>query len=546
MENSCDLVVCPELTVSGYWPEDHLLRPDVQNALTQATDELVEEFLNFKNAPAIIFGAARVVEGTPNGHVYDFPQGLVTANTLDFGAFALANGAMIVNPNTSSVSEVYKAFLPNWSVFDEARIFARASQVADPIEIAGVKVGVAICRDIWKESVVHDLVQRGAEIIVVPNASPYANARHGERIKAISAYAQNYEIPIVYVNMIEGCDEVVCEGGSFAIDATGETIAVAPRFEESLLAFNVEIGSVNANAQRSDVSVDLSGSLLHDEFNADEAYQAVVLGTREFLNAVDESSRVSIGLSGGVDSALVATIAVDAIGPDRVEGVLMPSRFTSEQSITDAIELAARLGITTRTIAIEKLFETASIELELESMPSIVSENVQARLRGVVLMMLSNSEGFLPLATSNKSESAVGYCTLYGDTVGAYAPIKDVYKTQVYEMCAWRNAVNNYDVHNPIPADIIERPPTAELRENQTDEDSLMPYEILDGILQRYVDWDMGIDAIITEGFIKQDVLKVAGLVNSSEFKRKQTPPGPRLTRRNFGKGRRVPISAKI
>jgi NAD+ synthase (glutamine-hydrolysing) len=547
LEN-CDLVLCPELAISGYSPEDLLLRHDVQEIIDRTTDELCAELLlSPETAPAIIFGSARRVQAFERDGEYVFPQALQSMNTLDLHGVALGNAAVIVDPKSQTVHEVYKAHLPNWGVFDEARIFARAGHLADPIDINGVKVGIAICRDIWIEDTVFDLVNRGAEIILVPNASPFANARHEERIKVVSAYAQTYGIPIAYVNMISGCDEVVFEGGSFACDSDGEVVIRAMRFEKDRVVCDLAIPQETApESTTSKLSVDLSGSLRHDEFYAEESYKAIVLGVREFINSVSDDARVGIGISGGIDSALVATIAVDALGADRVEGVLMPSRFTSEQSNNDAFELAKRLGINARTISIENLHETAYIEFGLENAPSLVSENIQARLRGMVMMMLSNSEGLLPLATSNKSESAVGYCTLYGDTVGAFAPIKDVYKTQVYDLCQWRNKTDDFVVSAPIPEEIIVREPTAELREFQTDEESLLPYEILDVILQHYIDYDLSAEEIINDGFVEEDVRRIIALVNENEFKRKQTPIGLRLTRRNFGKGRRVPISAKI
>lgn len=542
-KENCDVVVMPELATTGYSPEDLLLRPDVQTRFTLATNAFRDEIANRGKGPVIVFGTPRMVNAADDG---TFAQGLESRTTLDLGIQALANCAMVINPETHETHEIYKVHLPNWGLFDEPRIFASATQFSEPIEIAGTSTGVVICRDIWKEEMVAHMASNGAQLIIVPNASPYANARHAERIKALQHYARTYSIAIAYVNMVECCDEAVFEGGSFVFDSLGNLVAETQRFREDFICVDIEIddGSGTINQEGVGNSVDLSGSLTHDEFYPDEAYQAIVLSIREFINSIRKNAQVSVGLSGGIDSALIATLAVDALGPDRVEGVLMPSKFTSEQSISDATELAKNLGIDFRTISIEKMHEAAINEFGLEAMPGIVSENMQSRLRGVVLMMLSNSEGLLPLATSNKSESAVGYCTLYGDTVGAFSPIKDVYKSQVYKLCNWRNNTDIYSVTHPIPESIIVRAPSAELRDFQTDEEALLPYDILDGILQRYIDYDLSIDSIVGDGFNRDDVLRITDLVNASEFKRKQTPVGPRLTRKNFGKGRRIPISA--
>lgn len=544
-DESCDVVVFPELALTGYSPEDLLLRFDVQQAFSQAGDQFRDEILNRESGPVIIFGAPRMVNPDDDGN---FPQELESRSTLDISGPALANAAIVVDPVNSTSREIYKSHLPNWGVFDEARWFASARCLADPIEISGVVSGVAICRDIWKESTVAGLVKAGARVIYVPNASPYANSRISERIRSLRFNAQKYGVPIVYVNMIEGCDEAVFDGGSFIVNANGDLVAQTMRFEEDFIAIDLEISEEKPmkNIDNSLVEglIDLSASLGHDIFDPHETYRAIVLGTREFINSISPDVKVVIGLSGGIDSALVATVAVDALGASRVHGVLLPSKYTSDRSNADAELLAKSLGIGCETISIEKMHEVASIEFSLDSLPSIVSENIQSRLRGLSLMKLSNSQGYLVLATSNKSESAVGYCTLYGDTVGAYSPIKDVYKTQVYELCSWRNMTELFEVHAPIPDSIIDREPTAELRENQTDESSLYPYEVLDGILERFIDHDLSIEAIVADGFDQEIVEHVVSLVKASEFKRKQTPIGPRLTRKNFGKGRRVPISA--
>ncbi len=551
LADKCDIVVAPELAVCGYSPEDLLLREHVQKVITAAGDQLCQDILSSDaDAPTLFFGSPRMAKSTPGSRGEQiFPQGLESRTTLDLEDETLANAIVVVNPRDQSINSVYKMHLPNWSVFDEARWFAAATRVAEPIDIAGVNVGVLNCRDVWKESSTADLVSLGAQIILVPNASPYANARHIERVTTVCTYAKKYGIPFVYVNMVESCDEVVFDGGSFVVDASGEVLANACRFEQDFVVVDVPIPSGieierNLTLSKATASPDLSASLLHDDFEPSEAYRAIVLSLREYINSIDLDVHVALGLSGGVDSALVATIAVDALGADRVHGVLLPSQFTSQRSIDDAHQLVKNLGITTETISIEKLHETASQEFSLDVLPGIVSENVQARLRGMTLMMLSNSKGYVILATSNKSESAVGYFTLYGDSVGGFAPIKDVYKTHIYELCAWRNGSLKFSTASPIPQSIINRAPTAELRDGQTDEESLYPYDLLDAVLIRFVDYDLGIDEIVAQGYDREIVTHIAQLVIASEFKRKQTCIGPRLTRRNFGKSRRIPISA--
>lgn len=541
---NCDVVLFPELAITGYSPEDLLLRIDSQIAVTSKTNEFRDELLKLEDGPAVIFGAPRMVSRNKDG---SFPQNLESASTLEIGEIALTNSALIVDPVTKLSEEVYKIHLPNWGVFDEVRIFNHAREVGNAFEIAGVTCGVVICRDIWIESSVADLAKAGAKVIFVPNASPYANSRAGEREKVINAYSKKYGVTIVYVNMIAGCDELVFDGGSFVVNDCGDLVGETERFVEQFFAIEIEVGE-NQNVKKVDDSplkeVDMSGWLGQDVFDPYETYNAIVLGTREFINSIGSDVKVCIGLSGGLDSALVATIAVDALGADRVHGILMPSKFTSQRSIDDANALARNLGITSETISIEKLHETASSEFALDSLEGIVSENIQSRLRGLTLMMVSNSKHYLVLGTSNKSESAVGYCTLYGDTVGAWAPIKDVYKTQAFELCSWRNSTELFAISNPIPDSILTREPTAELRHDQTDAQALYPYEVLDGILELFIDHEFSDVSIVERGFDPDAVQRVIGLVKANEFKRKQSPIGPRLTRKNFGRGRRVPISA--
>ena len=543
-QQNCDIALLPELGICGYAPEDALLRNDVQTKIMDASNMVIQNVLNTKTNTTIVFGSPRIVEPVIKDGKRTYSQNLRSMTTLDLVEKPLANALVVVDPSTKKVNEVYKKYLPNWGIFDEVRWFASAQDVADPIEINSVKVGLLNCRDIWKQDAVEDLVKKGAEIILVPNASPYANTRHSQRVKTVSAYAKMYSVPIAYVNMIEACDEAIFDGGSFAVDFHGNLIEESKRFEETITFVDVEIPEKTNPITSEVIYPDISAMLVED-FDEEETYKAIVLGVREFFNAINKSSEVVIGLSGGVDSSLVATIAVDALGAKRVHGVLLPSMYSSKESTDLALDLANTLGIEARTFSIEKMHETATNEFSLDSFESVVGENVQSRLRGLTLMVLSNAHHWLPIATSNKSEAAVGYFTLYGDSVGAYAPIKDVYKTDVYKLCNWRNSSSEFQVKSPISQAVIDRAPTAELRENQTDETALYPYEILDGVLKRFIDWDMSEEQIIADGFDKDVVTRIVGLVKSAEFKRKQSPVGPRLTRRSFGKDRRIPISYK-
>lgn len=542
---NCDVVLFPELAITGYSPEDLLLRIDSQASFTKVANEFRDEILSLENGPVIIFGSPRIIFRNSDG---EFAQKVESASTLVLEDSTLVNGVLAVDPKTKLSREIYKMHLPNWGIFDEARIFAHASQVAPTFEIAGIKSGVVVCRDIWIESSVETLANQGAKIIFVPNASPYANSRSEERTKVIRHYSQKYGVVIVYVNMVEGCDELIFDGGSYIVDEKSEIVLETKRFVEDFAFVDLEIDTSKnirkASSKQDNEQVDLSGSIGHDIFDPQEVYKAIVLGTKEFINAIGADTKVCVGLSGGIDSALVASIAVDALGVDRVHGVLMPSKFTSDRSIEDANLLVNSLGITAETISIERLHDVASDEFSLDSLPGIVSENIQSRLRGMSLMMFSNANGHLVLATGNKSEGAVGYTTLYGDTIGAWAPIKDVYKTQVYQICNWRNSTSEFELTAPIPESIIDREPTAELRHGQSDVDSLYPYDVLDGILELFIDHEFTVESLVARGFEREIVEHVIRLVKANEFKRKQSPVGPRLTRKNFGRGRRVPICA--
>ena len=551
-EQGCDIVLAPELCVSGYAIGDLMNRKDVQQISIEAEQLLLDQIKDSQsnNNTALIFGNFSTIKQLNKMSSSTTCENFESLNALQLNDNFLSNYARIFQPGEvrGEVAYAFKKYLPNWSVFDEVRWFASGKNITEPVDINGVMVGVCVCRDIWIESTTRELVKNGAQIIVVPNASPYANGRHGERIKVVGAYAKKYNIPIVYVNMHSASDEIIFDGGAFAVDNTGQVLIEMKRFQDDFQIVEVDLSSkpVIPDETMANEEVDISSKNVDKKFVIDEGYSACVMGLKEYINTISDSKAgVVIGLSGGIDSALVATLAVDAFGSERVHGVLMPSKHTSNESTILAENLAKNLGISYETISIEQLHDCASQVFELEDKESVVSENVQSRLRGLILMMLSNSRGWLPLATGNKSEISVGYYTLYGDSVGAFAPIKDVYKTQVFELCKYRNNSTDYKIMNPIPQQIIDRPPTAELREGQYDSDSLPVYEVLDAILIAYIDHEKSIDEIAKMGYLKTEVERIVKLVNSMEFKRKQSPIGTRLTRHNFGSGRRIPISTR-
>ncbi|MEI2833766.1 MAG: NAD+ synthase [Acidimicrobiia bacterium] len=548
-EQGCDLVIGPELSLTGYSLCDLMNRNDVQSLVSSAEVDLIEqvEIIKSANDTGLIFGNYssfgdyKLVTDKILLSDYESLSGKVVDESL------LLNYVTIVGLSESiPISRVVKKYLPNESVFDETRWFGRAIESSEPILVNGIRVGICICHDIWIEDTTRDLVNKGAQIIVVSNASPFVHGKEADRHSTIGGFAKKYNIPIVYVNMVSACDEVVFDGGSFSVDKNGDIITQLKYFEADMAISEIEIDPSDPPIIPSGkIALTASTEHLHC-FDAGNAYDACVYGLNQFINAISNNSgHVVIGLSGGIDSALVATMAVDALGADRVHGVLIPSKFTSDDSNIFAEKFAKNIGISYETLSIEKMYIAASDTFGLDNLESIVSENVQSRMRGLTLMMYSNSRGWLPLATGNKSELAVGYCTLYGDTVGAYAPIKDLYKTEVFKVSNYRNSVDEYNLANPIPNEIIDREPTAELRPNQKDTDSLPSYETLDTILVSYIEHTKSIEEIIAMGHNEVNVNRIVKLIKNSEFKRKQSPVGTRLTHYNFGLGRRIPISAK-
>ena len=527
-----DLVVMPELTVTGYPPEDLLLKP----AFLRRAREVLETF-------AASTGALVAVVGHPE----------VGRDGLHNAAAVCAGGAVIATYR--------KHLLPNYAVFDEQRYFDAVAVDGPLVVVAGVRVAVTICEDAWSATgPVLTQAAGGAELVVNLNASPYHAGRVHEREAMLTTRGADAGVPIVYANLVGGQDELVFDGASMVVDGTGRVLARARQFVEDLLVVDLEVptgGQRPPGARPTDLPAlpevgvsEISQTHgepvtpriepLHDRVR--EVYEALVLGTRDYVTK-NGFGDVVIGLSGGIDSSLVAAIAVEALGPARVHGVLMPSRYSSDHSISDAAALAAALGIETRTIPIEPAH--AALEAMLEPsfaahVPDLTEENLQARIRGTLLMALSNKFGWLVLTTGNKSEMATGYSTLYGDMAGGFAVIKDVPKTLVTAICEDIDARAGREV---IPRHVIDKPPSAELRPDQRDEDSLPPYAVLDRILEAYVEQDRSVADIEAEGFDPAVVARVVALVDRSEYKRRQAPPGVRVSPKAFGQDRRLPIT---
>jgi NAD+ synthase (glutamine-hydrolysing) len=517
-------VACfPEIAIAGYPPEDLVLKRGFVSANRAALDRFA----------ALTGDTVAVV-----GFVED------DGDLLHNAAAVCAHGEV--------VGVHRKRLLPNYAVFDEQRYFAAAAPDDLSLwEIAGLPVGVTICEDAWQfGGPIPDLGQGGARIVLNVNGSPFHAAKGRVRERLIGGLARESDLPIVYLNLVGGQDELVFDGDSFVCDAAGEVIHRAEAFVEQILVVDVAPGPerpitlpVVAVTEPSEPTVPLPPEPAVRELSHEaEVWEAVVLGTRDYVQK-NGFEGVVLGLSGGVDSSVVAAIAVDAVGPDKVHGVLMPSRYSSDHSVTDADLLADALGIETRTIAIEDA-HAAMLGMLAESFegrePDLTEENLQSRIRGMVLMSLSNKFGWLVLTTSNKSESAVGYATLFGDTAGGFAVIKDVPKLLVYRLARHRNEQAGREL---IPETVLTKAPSAELRPDQRDDQSLPPYEELDPILELYVEDDRSIEEIVAAGHDRDTVERIVRLVDLAEYKRRLTPPGPKLTTKAFGRDRRLPIT---
>jgi NAD+ synthase (glutamine-hydrolysing) len=528
----CDLVVFPELTVTGYPPEDLLLRPAF---VAQAAETLDKIAARTSRAAAVI----------------GFPE---SGRDLHNAAAVCANGR---------VFGVYrKQLLPNYGVFDEQRYFVAPNEPPPLFSIAGVKVGVSICEDAWSPAgPILTEAAGGAELIVNLNASPYYAQRLPERETMLATRAADASVPILYANLVGGQDELVFDGASLVFDEQGMLLARARQFQTDLLVVDIEVRPAFRKRQldprgrfesRALPEIRVSDPHPPDERIAPrveptlppvhEVYEALVLGTRDYVRK-NGFTDVLIGLSGGIDSALVAAVATDALGAEHVTGVLMPSRYSSDHSISDAEAVAANLAIRTFTVPIEPAhaaFETMLAATFAGTEPGLAEENVQARIRGNVLMTMSNKFGWMVLTTGNKSEMATGYATLYGDMAGGFAVIKDVPKSLVYALC---NDLNERSGREVIPHTVIEKPPSAELAPGQLDSDSLPPYDVLDPIVEGYVEDDLSVGELITRGHDPDLTRRVARLVDRNEYKRRQAAPGVRVSPKAFGKDRRLPIT---
>ena len=496
-------IVFPELTLTSYPPEDLLLRP----ALMLQVEESLRRIEHEARGIDVILGHPQHEHGQ------------------------LFNAASLLRDGR--VHATYrKQLLPNYSVFDEKRYFA-PGRAACVVEIGGIPVGLSICEDVWQPESVRQAVDAGARLLLTLNASPYHMEKGRERESIAQARAQETGVPLVYVNLVGGQDELVFDGASFVADAHGTVTQRCPAFEEGL--YQVEVEYKNEKA------VPKPQPLLPNSSLEEEIYRALVLGVRDYVSK-NRFPGVAIGLSGGIDSALTLCIAVDALGAERVEVLMMPSRFTATMSLEDAAAQAKAMGVTYHSISIEPMFEAFMAQLKDEfkgRARDVTEENIQARIRGTLLMAVSNKTGKMVLTTGNKSEMAVGYATLYGDMAGGYGAIKDVLKTMVYRLAEYRNRIQPV-----IPRRVFERAPSAELAPDQKDSDSLPPYDVLDPILERYVERDQSPEAIIAAGFDAVTVRRVAAMVDRNEYKRRQATPGVRITRRAFGRDRRYPITS--
>lgn len=503
----CQLMICSELVLTGYPPEDLLLRPGFN---ARVEEELARLCGSVKGIDLIV------------GYPKKTDQGL-------FNVAALICDGVIK-------AEYLKQKLPNYSVFDEKRYFEPGNESC-VIDYKGMQLGLTVCEDIWHDGPVEVAVADGAEVIVNINGSPYHTRKIPERQAMVCARAKKLKVPVIYVNQVGGQDELVFDGASFVCNASGETVHQAGSFVDSLTTVTLyKDALVTKNV------VTVTGTELADllPFQAN-VYQALVLGVRDYVNK-NGFSGVVIGLSGGVDSALTLAIAVDALGADRVEAIMMPFRYTSDMSKSDAQAEAEALGVQYHVLSIEPMYDAFVQQLAplfVGREADTTEENIQARCRGLTLMAYSNKTGRMVLTTGNKSEMAVGYATLYGDMVGGYAAIKDVPKTLVYRLSNYRNSISPV-----IPERVITRPPSAELRPDQKDQDSLPDYDVLDAILERYVEQDQAPKDIIAQGFSKETVEQVVNMVNRNEYKRRQAAPGVRITKRAFGRDRRYPITS--
>jgi NAD+ synthase (glutamine-hydrolysing) len=544
-----DLVLSPELSLTGYPPEDLLLKEGFIEASAAALADLAQA----RHLPTILVGAV-VGEGpgvalAPSGDGRD-----VASDFLEVPSLSHIANAMVALNDDGVVAIATKRLLPNYDVFDELRYFHPGLGPHEIINVNGVAVGMLICEDVWTTNgPAAELAAQGATMLVVANASPFARGRRDEREAMLSERALETNCPIAYVNLVGGQDELVFDGQSVVVDAAGNVVARAGAFREELLIVEIEaressVGAVIASWHVGDDAM-VASAVNHvavPPSEIEEIYEALVMGTRDYLRKNGFRTAI-LGVSGGVDSSLVATIAVDAVGARAVHGFAMPSRYSSDHSVEDAKELGRRLDIEVTTLPIEAAHHAFGVTLDsaLGGEPTgLTDENLQSRIRGVLLMGISNATGAIVLTTGNKSEMATGYSTLYGDSAGGFAVIKDVPKTLVYELCRYRNGVAlGVGDPEPIPLSVLVKAPSAELRPDQRDDQSLPPYDELDPLLELYVEGDATAEELIAAGHDPALVLRITRLVDLSEYKRRQMPPGVRISKKAFGRDRRMPIT---
>jgi NAD+ synthase (glutamine-hydrolysing) len=517
--NGAHVALFPEMALTGYPVEDLALRPSFQIASAKSIQVLAAVL-----PPKLvsIVGYLDHIDGAPQNRVAVISDGKVQTTYT-------------------------KCQLPNYGVFDEYRNFVPGDSTL-VVRIHGIDVGILICEDLWVDGgITSRLAARKPGLVLVPNGSPFERDKNDLRAALVKKRAIEVGAPLVYLNMTGGQDDLVFDGDSIAVDANGNVIARAPQFEDGMMLLDLEAeGATSTPAlviSEDEAKLDrvLTPGIAVRLGEEEEIWSAIVVGLRDYV-IKNGFSQVLIGLSGGIDSALVAALACDALGPELVHGVAMPSKYSSEHSIEDAEELAHNTGLGLRTVRIETMVDAYMNELNLSG---LAEENLQARVRGTTLMAISNQENMLVLATGNKSELACGYSTLYGDAVGGYAPIKDIYKVDVWALARWRNeAARIAGEKPPIPVRSIEKEPSAELRPDQKDSDSLPEYEILDEVLRNYVDEDHGHNELIAMGFDPALVKRVIAMVDKAEYKRRQYPPGPKVSQRAFGKDRRLPMTS--
>jgi NAD+ synthase len=504
-----DLLLPPELQLTGYPPEDLVLKPEFVRRTMECAERLVDA--TAEPGPAMLIGT------------------IIHEGGLNYNALLLADGGRVIG-------RTLKRELPNYGTFDEKRVFA-PGPMPEPLEFRGVKIGVPICEDIWQEVVCGHLAEAGAELLLVPNGSPYELDKDELRVRLVRSRALQTQLPIAYINRVGGQDELVFDGSSFVLHPDGERVVQMPDWDEALL---ITDWARTPEGWRCETRCEHA----LDRFPAD-VYRAMMVGLRDYVGR-NGFPGVILGLSGGIDSALSAAIAVDALGPDKVWGVMLPSKYTSDTSLEDARENARLLGCRHDVVSIAPGVD--AVDEMLPELTGLAAENVQARLRMVALMALSNARGQMLLTTGNKSEMSVGYATLYGDMAGGYSVLKDAYKTTVFALSRWRNANKPEGALGPdgpvMPARIITKPPTAELRPDQKDEDSLPPYSLLDRILEGLVDKELSVKEVVNAtGAEEALVADIESKLLKAEYKRRQAPPGVKIGSRNFGRDRRYPIS---